>query len=273
MTLDILICTLDEGIERVAAMLLPQRDGISYLISWQHSSDKETELPDELKRDDVKVLHLAGRGLSRNRNNCIEHSTADVCLIADDDCLYTHEQLQKVIDTFDSNTDVDIVTFRYSGDNKFYPSQTTDLTTFPKGYYVSSIEIAFKRESVQGKVWFNENFGLGTEPFYCGEENLFIQDALSLGLTCRFFPITIVHDQQPMDFLSRSMDKGTLMAHGADLQIFHRGTKYLRAMLKAWRMKHNEKVPFFHGLHHICKGICYMKHHPEILKNKRNMPQ
>lgn len=272
MTLEILICTLDEGIDNIAPMLLPQREGIGYLVSWQHSCDKEIALPKELRRNDVKVCDLAGRGLSRNRNNCIDHATADLCIIADDDCRYTHEQLQTVIDTFASNTDVDIATFMYSGDgdSKYYPSQTADLSNFPKGYYVSSIEVAFRRESVQGKVWFNENFGLGTEPFHCGEENLFIQDALARGLKCRFFPVTIVHDQQPMEFLNRSLDPGTLMAHGADLQIFHRSTKHLRALLKAWRLKRNEKVPFFYGLRHILKGMSYMRHHPEILKNHAN---
>ncbi len=274
MTLEILISTLDDGINGVAAMLLPKREDIGYLVSWQHSEGKDIALPEELRRDDVKICNLAGRGLSRNRNNCIEHATADVCLISDDDCRYTHEQLQTVIDTYTQDPSIDIATFKYSGEDgsKYYPEQITNLKEFPKGYYVSSIEVSFRRESVQGKVWFNENFGLGTEPFHCGEENLFFQDALVMGLKCQFFPITIVHDQQPLEFLNRSMDIGTLMAHGADLQIFHSGTKHLRALLKAWRLRRDEKVPFFYGLRNIHKGISYMKRHPEILKNKRKIP-
>lgn len=271
MTLQILIATLDEGINGVPSMLLEQREGIGYLVSWQHSSGKVIDVPEELKRNDVKICDLEGRGLSRNRNNCIEHATADVCLIADDDCRYTHEQLQAVIETFEQNPDVEIATFKYSGEgnSKCYPQQSANLSCFPKGYYVSSIEVAFRRDSVQGKVWFNENFGLGTEPFHCGEENLFIQDALALGLRCQFFPVTIVHDQQPLEFLNRSKDPGTLMAHGADLQIFHSGTRHLRALLKAWRLRRNENVPFFYGLRHIIKGMRYMKQHPEMLKNRQ----
>lgn len=274
MTLEILICTLDEGINNIPTMLLEPCNDIGYVVSWQHSDGKEIPLPEKLRRDDVKICNLAGRGLSRNRNNCIEHATADVCLISDDDCRYSHEQLQSVLDTFAQNPDVDIATFKYSseGYKKYYPSTSQDLSTFPKGYYLSSIEIAFRRKSVDGRVWFNENFGLGTEPFHCGEENLFIQDALALELNCQFFPVTIVHDQQPLEFLNRSMDTGTLMAHGADLQIFHSGTKHLRALLKAWRLRRDEKVPFIYGLCNIHKGISYMKRHPEMLKNKRKMP-
>lgn len=270
MTLEILIATLDEGINEIPEMLLPQREDFGYVVSWQHSDNREIALPEALKRNDVKICDLDGRGLSRNRNNSIKHATADLCMIADDDCLYTHEQLQAVIDTFEQNSDVDIATFKYTGegDNKYYPTKSADLSMPPKGYYVSSIEIAFRRASVQGKVWFNENFGLGTEPFHCGEENLFLQDALSKGLSCKYFPITVVTDRQPLVYLDRSMDEGTLMAFGADLQMFHPRTKNVRAILKAWRLNKSANVPFFYGLRYIMRGIGYMKQHPEIAKNQ-----
>lgn len=275
MTLEILISTLDEGISNVASMLLPEHDGIGYVVSWQHSDGKNHEAPHELMRSDVRVCHLSGRGLSRNRNNSIENARADVCLIADDDCRYSLEQLQQVVATFEYHRDVDVATFMYSGEGnvKHYPSHQCNLSVFPKGYFVSSIEIAFRRQSVQGNVWFNEHFGLGTEPFHCGEEHLFINDALQQGLTCHFFPITIVHDQQPLEFLNRSVDPGTLMAHGAHLQIFHSGTKLLRAVLKAYRLQRDERVPFLFGLRHIIKGMNHMKRNPEILKNKRKTMQ
>ena len=134
MKLEILICTIDEGINNIPAMLLKQREGISYLVSWQHSDNREITLPQELNRDDVKVFNLAGRGLSRNRNNCLRHATADVCLIADDDCRYTHEQLHAVIDTFTQNPNIDLATFRYSSEShgKNYPAQSIDLSTRPR---------------------------------------------------------------------------------------------------------------------------------------------
>lgn len=266
MTLEILICTLDEGIAQIAPMLLPQREGIGYLVSWQHSDDKEIALPKALKRNDVKICYLAGRGLSRNRNNCLRHATADVCLIGDDDCRYTHEQLQAVIETFAQNPAVDIATFRYSseGFTKHYPSTSQDLSTFPKGYYLSSIELAFRRESVQGKLWFNEHFGLGAEVFHCGEENIFMHSAIEKGLNCRFFPITIVADQEPLVTIERDKEPGTLMTYGAELQLYKPGTKYLRTLLKAWRLNKQRNVPFFHAVKYMLKGINHITRHPEI---------
>lgn len=267
MTLELLIATLDEGINNIPAMLLEQRDGIGYIVSWQHSDDKDITLPDELMRDDVKIYHLAGRGVSRNRNNCLRHATADVCLIGDDDCRYTHEQLQKVIDTFAQNPDVDIATFKFEGDGstKYYPKESFSLSKFPKGYFVASIEIALRRESIQDKIWFNENFGLGAEIFHCGEEHIFIQDALSHGLTCKFFPITIVRENDSTVCIRRDNERGTLMAHGAILQLYQPKTKYLRMIIKAYRLWQDRNVPFFKALRQMKNGIKYIKSHPEIM--------
>lgn len=263
MTLEILICTIDEGIEQVAQMVLEQHKDISYLVSWQHSTDKEIALPKELKRNDVKIYDLSGRGLSRNRNNCLRHATADLCLIADDDCRHSHHQLQAVIDTFAQNPNVDIATFRYSSasDQKQYPSICHNLSNFPKGYYVTSMEIAFRRKSVQGKVWFNEHFGLGAEIFHCGEEHIFIQDAISKELTCMFFPITIVKAVCK----NRNNEPGTLMAHGAIIQLYHPKTSNLRIFLKAFRMWRKKEVSFFKAIKHMKNGSKYIKLHPEIM--------
>ena len=267
MTLQILISTLDKGIERVPDMLLEQRENIGYLVSWQHSDGVEIIMPEALQRDDVRVYNLDGRGLSRNRNNGIKHATAEVCLIADDDCRYTHKQLQEVIDTFEKHPHIDIATFRFEGEGskKVYPTSTFDLSSFPKGYFVSSIEIAFRRESIQGKVKFNENFGLGTELFHCGEEHIFIKDAISNGLTCRFFPITIVKENDSTISIMRDNEPGTLMAHGAILQLYNPKTKMLRMILKAYRLWRKRNVPFFKAFRHMNNGSKYIKSHPEII--------
>lgn len=264
MTLEILISTLDEGINNIPAMLLEPCDGIGYLVSWQHSDGVTIAMPEQLKRYDVKVYDLAGRGLSRNRNNCLRYASADLCLIADDDCQYTHEQLQAVIDTFEQHPEVDIATFKFEGEgsSKFYPKESFNLSSFPKGFFISSIEITFRRESIQGKIEFNENFGLGAEVLHCGEEHIFIQDAISNGLTCRFFPITIVKENDSTICVARDNEPGTLMAHGAIVQLYHSKTKYMRIAIKAYRLWRDRNVPFFKALWHMNKGFKYIKSHP-----------
>ena len=262
MTLQILISTIDIGIERIAAMLLEPRDGISYLVSWQHSNDEGIVLPEALKRDDVKVFDLEGRGLSRNRNNCLRHASSDVCLIADDDCIYTHEQLQAVIDTFEQNPDVDIATFRYSSDghSKKYPATIQDLKTFPKGYYVSSIELAFRRQCVQGKLWFNELFGYGA-PLSCGEEELFVFTAIKQGLKCQFFPIDIVRHDDITNTYTNITKSSMLMGRGAYTYVVHPISFIARIFLNSYRLKKNYGVPFWHGVKNMFAGVRFYKKH------------
>lgn len=267
MTLQLLISTIDQGINNVAQLVLDPQENISYLVSWQHSNNEKIDLPNELKRDDVEIHDLAGRGLSRNRNNCLRHATGDLLLIADDDCRYTHERLQQVIDTFENNPQVDIATFQFTNNrhDKQYSTTSQDLTTFPKGYYVSSIEIAFRREKVQGILAFNEHFGLGAEPFHCGEEQIFIRSAIDKGLSCRFFPITVATHTRPFMDIERDKEPGNLMTYGAELQLYHPRTKHLRTLLKAWRLWRHRNVPFFYALNHMHIGMKYIKSHPEIM--------
>ena len=256
MTLEVLIITLDEGINNIPAMLLEPREGIGYLVSWQHSDGKEQDVPNQLRRPDVEVHHLAGRGISRNRNNCLRHATADVCLIADDDCQYTHEQLQA------EHPDVDIATFRYSSDNnsKIYPAQSINLATLPKGYYVSSIEIAFKRESVQGKFWFNELFGYGA-PLSCGEEELLVLTAKQQGLKCQFFPIDIVRHDDITNTINNISKSSMLMGRGAYTYIAHPLSFIARIPLNSFRLKKKYRVPFWHSVKNMLAGVRYYNKH------------
>ncbi|MDE7407242.1 MAG: glycosyltransferase, partial [Muribaculaceae bacterium] len=135
LTLDVLISTIySAGIHRVAAMNLPVMEGVRYVVSWQCPEGK---IPAELCRSDIKIIPFDKRGLSSNRNNALANSTADLCLIADDDLIYKADQLQKVIDSFEQHPEVEVACFCYKGDHKRYPIELTDISKrLPKGYSV-----------------------------------------------------------------------------------------------------------------------------------------
>lgn len=215
-TLQVLICTFGEdGIRRAAAGTHPKRDGVEYLVSWQ--CDPLSPVPAELEREDFKIFRTSTKGLSKNRNIALSKATAPLLLISDDDVEYTAEGLTAVIDAFEDNPDVDLLTFRYDckAAPKYYPTESFSLANPPKGFFVSSIEIAFRRESVQGKVWFNENFGIGAY-FPSGEEDIFINDCFEKGLKGFFVPSTIArHDgtttsERNLKLASRPQTKGAV---------------------------------------------------------------
>ena len=266
LTLDILICTLNEGINNVSSVLLPQQKGVRYVVSWQQDGYK-CDIPPALLRNDVTVITLSGRGLSRNRNNAIAQSTADICLIADDDVAYMPNSFSAVINTFEAYPNLDIATFRSQSEfeQKAFPDHQFNLAKPTKGYYAISIEIAFRRTSIAGKLRFNELLGLGAPVLHAGEESVFIIDAVRQGLDCRFFPITIVTHNHPTTGVNPIQTPGTIMAQGAYIYVAYRDcTAPLRYVLKAWRMSRSTRTDFFRALWYIIKGAAYARRHLNI---------
>lgn len=194
MKLEILISTIDAGIEKIKDILLPFRQDVKYIISHQYQDEKFKYIPKELLREDVVVSQMPGKGLTKSRNNAISLASGDVCLIADDDVRYTSEFLNTIIQTFhERNPDValfKIKTKEGEGDYKNYPTEEYKLN-LNNLHSPSSIEIAFKTEKIKGIVFFDERFGLGSF-LNGGGELYFIRDAIEKGLKVWYFPESVV---------------------------------------------------------------------------------
>lgn len=234
--LQVLICTLGEaGIQRVAKGEHPRVPGVEYLVSWQ-LPDGDVAIPDELLRPDFRIIKNATRGLSRNRNLSIAAATAPYCLISDDDLDYFADSIAKIIDIFDKNPELDIATFKYSGaDTKQYPDYSFNLSKPPKGYYISSVEIAFNRNKIsETGVLFNERFGVGAE-FPAGEEDIWIHDLLKRKLNGEFFPITIAYHPRETTGTRRASDPDIIRTKGAVFSHTHPLSWPLRMLAHVWR--------------------------------------
>ncbi len=262
MTLEVLISTLGrDGIRRVAAMELPRLENVSYVVSWQMPGETgRAEPPKALSaRPDVRIFQSDSLGTSVNRNNAIDRSSADICLIADDDLKYTPGQLSAVIDTFERNPEVELATFMHSGgDDKWYPGISFDLAKPIKGYNVSCVEIAFRRQCGKGPWRFNELFGPGEHPLQAGEENVFLHNAISRGVNCRFFPVVITH-HEGRSTGHRTLTPGTLMATGAYIEIAYGLGGIPRLPLFAWRNSRKGRTKLFPAMRHLLRGYIYGK--------------
>lgn len=244
--LQVLICTYGrDGIERVNNGLHPKNKGVEYLISWQASEG--VEVPDSLQREDFRIYRTNTKGLSKNRNHALSKATAPFLLISDDDVDYTQEGLNAVINSFEKNPDMDILTFKYASisASKNYPEHTFSLKNPDKGYFVTSIEIALRCKNIKGKVWFNEDFGIGAH-FPSGEEDVFIKDILELGLTGQYLPITIArHDgtttsERNPKLPSRPQTNGAVFLHLHPKDWFLRMIVHAIREIPQWR---KGKVP------------------------------
>lgn len=262
MTLDVLIATHGtDGLKKVEAMNLPEVGHVRYIVTWQ-TDDFASVMESRLsERDDVSVYADNSTGLSRNRNAAISHSAGDICLIADNDLVYTAEQLERVISTFESHPDIDLATFRYSGDDdKAYPDHEFDLAKPPRGYWVTSFEIAFRRKSVvDAGVKFNELFGLGAPVLQSAEEEVFILYCLRKGLKGRFFPIVITRHSGPTTGSRMINSEGVMMAKGAYHALAHPATARLRLAIEAFRRSRRGVSPFWPTYRTFLAGVKYIK--------------
>lgn len=276
--IEFLICTLDQGILQIKELLMPQQPQVSYLVSWQHSADgplRETtptnladkyDLPQWLEeRHDVRVVHLPGRGLSRNRNFALRHAQGDWLVIADDDCRYGEQSVAHIYEALRRHPDADILQLQvYCTDGtplRTYPSTSYEYKHRPRFVYISSCEMVLRRAAALPT--FDERFGLGTY-LGCGEEEWFVHQASQRGLKVYYEPLPLVvtdgHTTGGKFATSRSVQraKGGLLAlihgiPGALLRCFKYAFVYRK---ENWA----KRCGYFYQM---IKGIVYVHtHHP-----------
>lgn len=265
MKIDVLICTINERIADVPQMFLAPREDVTYVVSMQYTDDFYLEMiPDEiLDRGDVQLVTLEGKGLCRNRNHALRAATGDVAVIADDNVRYCDEYFDNIRRVFEEHDEVDIAQFKnklsYLETQNLYPPHSCTYPNVPRGLFVSSIEMVIRLSSVRGKVWFDERFGLGSPHFVCGEESIFVHDAVRAGLRVTYFPIYIVEHGIPGTGTKIFTDERVLMSNGAMLYYIHGWSSYLRVFKFAIVNALKGKCSFTKAFGSALKGIEYYK--------------
>lgn len=110
----LIVATLGERSDDLAALLrslIPQAQFISEIIVVdQHPDhDRVPALLDQF-RHALPIVHTRSeRGLSRARNHGLSLATGNLVAFPDDDCLYSENLLEWVVDWFESNFEYDIL--------------------------------------------------------------------------------------------------------------------------------------------------------------------
>ena len=172
--------------------------------------------------DNIKLINRNEIGLSKSRNLAIQNSTADICLVGDDDVVYEKDFDKIVINAFYENPKADIITFmmKDSNGNLFKKYPKIKLHNKKTLSSVNSVVIAFKRDSiVTNNIEFDENFGLGSV-FQTSDAYVFLRNALDLNLNIIFQNEVILSH----DINSSGKDAGSdriLFAKGAFFYKYH----------------------------------------------------
>ena len=254
-SLDLAVVTyLPEGINRVERMVLPPIDGVRYVVSWQDHRD--APVPESLRlRTDVSIHRFDGRGISANRNNALERSRADVVLFADDDLTYYEHELDNLRMIFAQIPELDVATVRsdHSDAGRFPVKETRLGRRLPKGYYVTSFEIAFRRSRC-GDLRCCPELGLGSEMLHGGEDEIFLQTAIRRGFDCRFFPITVCAHPHESTGTKGAFTRGNMLAFGCVIAMMYPLTAVLRIPLKAFRIWRGGQAGFGAALGSMVRG-------------------
>lgn len=259
MKLEVLICTHGAaGIARLAEQgVLPRIDDVGYLISWQTPDCENAVVPEALRRPDVRVVTTPTRGVSNNRNNCLDNAVGPLCLMSDDDLDYHPEGIKAVIDRMESHPECGFGLFEYDGpDEKYYPPEEYVLAgRFAKNHYLTEFEVAFRLDVVRKSgVRFNPCFGVGNDDYQSGEGVFWLHELMRIGVTGRFFPIVIVTHKNLSTGSEDGVLPGVLKAEGAYISVAYPLTALPRLALVAWRRSRSFGGSPLRHLYYLSRG-------------------
>lgn len=165
---------------------LPSGAGWHYLVCIQGLEPTDLKaMQAQLLRQDVTVIAVAGKGVSRNRNAAIAMATGDLLLFADDDLTLLNHHYPALSAYFEAKPEVDFICGRLVDPDgnlrKRYSPAGTAATRFNTGK-VGTPELAIRLSRVRDKALkFDERFGAGA-PLPLGDEYIFLTDCLRAGL-------------------------------------------------------------------------------------------
>lgn len=262
----ILISTFGKRIELVPDILLPPREDVTYIVSWQAGA-----IDCLWHRKDVVLSKISGRGLSANRNNAIKESqkicnsdAQSLWILADDDIRLREDWLDSLKTLASANMDTDLFVLQaMTPDGKplhWYPDNAFVYPNVPKGFYFNSMGIVLR----SGRQWpaFDTRFGLGAPVLKMGEEDIFIRDCHKAGLKISYFPQPIVITEAFTTSATYNSDPALQMSKGAVLTLLHgRFLAIARLISTAIRMK--KSLPVLPHLRNMLKGRQYILSTPQ----------
>jgi glycosyltransferase involved in cell wall biosynthesis len=198
---DLVVATLGRvtSLEHLLDSLAAQRHrAFRVIVVDQNDDDRLTPV---LEGTDLDTLHLrSAPGLSRARNEALEHLAADLVAFPDDDCVYPADLLERVAERFASEPSLDglsVPTAEASGRaDRGWSSSGARLTNANVWNLVASAGMFLRRPLLEQVGAFDERLGLGVkQPWSSGEETDYVIRALALGARIEYEPGLVVEHE------------------------------------------------------------------------------
>ncbi len=185
MTFQVLISCMNNDAKKLIAK--SNLASVNTIVVNQCQTDKD-EL---LQIDSLHSEYLSSRrGLSVSRNTAVQLSSADICLISDDDEIFVSDLERKILSAYRKIPDADVIIFAMSN-RPLTLGKTSKRLKWYETLKVSSWQISFKRKSILNKgICFDAKLGAGTGNG-AGEENKFLLDCYRKKLKIYYVPLKI----------------------------------------------------------------------------------
>lgn len=194
MSVELLVSTMNKNDYELIKKMNIQSNAI--IINQCDRTDRK-----EMKINGYNVIWIdvQERGLSRSRNMALKNSTADYCLICDDDEILADGYASIIEESFSKVNNADIIAFdfikrgsqnRYTKIFEYGNSKKVSKAPYFKCY--CSIRLAFRRKKIiANNLYFDERFGAGSGMILSGEETLWQVKAKRVGLKIFHVPYVI----------------------------------------------------------------------------------
>jgi len=175
-----LVSTMNLNAEKLYKDMNLQSDAI--IINQQ-----DTHYYNEYNIDNklLREYGFAEKGVGLSRNNALQRARADICIMSDDDMVYTENYLSKINMAYKKNPDADMIIFnvRIHDENGITEKvKNNERVHFLNSLKYGTVTFTFKRSPVlKNRISFSLLFG-GGAPFSNGEDSLFLWDCLKRGL-------------------------------------------------------------------------------------------
>jgi len=189
MTFQILVSCVQKDAHELAEKMNIASDAV--IVSQLEESDSEEVF--DLGGKTVNAIKSTTRGVGLNRNICIEKSTADIILFADEDIVYDEGYEEKVLKEFESHPEADMILFnvRVCEERRTYWNEGyKKVTLFNSGRYPAYAIAARASKLKASGVKYSLYFGGGAK-YSNGEDSLFLKDSLKAGLKLLATPVVL----------------------------------------------------------------------------------
>ncbi len=259
MKLQILVTTMQQsGTELLNRMNL-QSD-----VVIANQSDRNEYTEKSIDGCQIRFITTNTRGLSRNRNIALAHTSqdADLILFSDDDLVFTDDYENEIITEFEKHPEAEAIKFNLHDLSDSRKISMKIIVRFEKANRRNMTSsgvcglVVKQRALIKHNLHFHEEYGAGTTNM-SGEDTIFLMEMLDKGISMYRSPIDIAGIDQSHSSWFSGYNKEYFQTAGKILHVCYPRIAWLLAIRSAYKFTKRDKcaLSFAEILRNYYQGI------------------